>query len=57
MTVDQLLQLIESLAAAARVAVQNGLTTVDLLSALQHADDAARAELAQAIERAKEIVG
>lgn len=52
MTVDQSLQLIESLAAAARVAVQNGWATVDLLPALQHADDVARDELAKAIEDA-----
>lgn len=53
MTVDQLLQHIESLARAAREALQSGRQTVDLIPALQAADDAARADLAAAIQRAE----
>ena len=55
MTIDQALQMIEALASLR--AIEKGESNIDLLSALQYADDAARADLEHAIELAKEVVG
>jgi hypothetical protein len=57
MTIDQALQLIAALIQAVIKAIETGEPNVDLLSALQYADDAARADLEQALEIAKEVVG
>lgn len=57
MTIDQALRLIAALIQAVIKAIEMGESNVDLLSALQYADDAARADLEQALEIAKEVVG
>lgn len=57
MTIDQALQMIAALIQAVIKAIETGEPNVDLLPALQHADDAARADLEQALEIAKEVVG
>lgn len=56
MTIDQALQMIAALAQASIKAIENGEPNIDLLSELQYADDAARADLERAIEVAKELV-
>ena len=53
MTVDQALQLAESLLLAVRVAVQSGQTNVSLLESLQAADDEARKDLEAVISSIK----
>lgn len=53
MTVDQALQMAASLIAASLNALTAGNSTVDLISSLQAADDAAREELASAISVAE----
>lgn len=53
MTVDQALQLAASLIDASIKALTAGNSTVDLISSLQAADDAAREELASAISSAE----
>ncbi len=57
MTIGQALQMIAALAQASIKAIESGEPNIDLLSALQYADDAARADLERAIEAAKEVVG
>lgn len=57
MTIDQALQMIEALVQASLRAIEKGESNIDLLSALQYADNAARADLEHAIELAKEVVG
>lgn len=57
MTVENVLQLIESLSNATRVAIRDKHESVDLLSALIYVDDAARADLEKAIWQAKEAIG
>lgn len=49
--------MIAALAQASIKAIESGEPNIDLLSALQYADDAARADLERAIEAAKEVVG
>lgn len=56
MTIDQALQMIAALAQASIKAIENGEPNIDLLSALQYADDEARADLEHAIESAKEVI-
>lgn len=56
MTIDQALQMIAALAQASIKAIENGEPNIDLLSALQYADDVARADLEKAIEIAKEVI-
>lgn len=53
MTVDQALQLVASLIAACLKALQAGKAVIDLAAELQAADDAARADLAAAIQCAE----
>jgi hypothetical protein len=57
MTIDQALQLIAALVHASLDAIKAGEPNIDLLSALQYSDDAARRDLERAIEIAKEVVG
>ena len=56
MTIDQALQLIAALIQAVIKVIETGEPNVDLLSALQYTDDAARADLEQALEIAEEVV-
>ena len=57
MTVDQALLLAASLVDASRRAIQNGQDTIDVLTDLQAADDAAREELEAAMEEVEAMLG
>ena len=56
MTVDQALLLAASLVDAARRAIQNGQDTIDVLTDLQAADDAAREDLESAMEEVAALI-
>ena len=57
MTVDQALLFAASLVDASRRAIQNGQDTIDVLTDLQAADDAAREELEAAMEEVEVMLG
>lgn len=56
MTIDQAAQMISALALALQQALVDGDDTIDLTSQLQAADDAARGELAVAIEQLRKDI-